>query len=49
MLLSIGHDLPMPVQGGTAQFVLALDGVPLAYTSPHGQTLDWFADNASVS
>ncbi|WP_067473823.1 DUF2332 domain-containing protein [Nocardia amamiensis] len=47
VLPSSGHDLPMPVQRDTAQFVLALDGVPLAYTSPHGQTLDWFAHSRS--
>jgi hypothetical protein len=27
--------------GGTARFVLARDGVPLALTGPHGHTLDW--------
>lgn len=27
--------------GETSRFVLARDGVPLALTGPHGQTLDW--------
>jgi hypothetical protein len=29
--------------GPEARFVLALDEVPLAFTGPHGQSLDWIA------
>jgi hypothetical protein len=25
------------------RFLLAVDGVPKAWTGPHGQSLDWFA------
>lgn len=35
--------LPRPVVESRGQFVLALDGRPLAYAGPHGQSLDWFA------
>jgi hypothetical protein len=34
----------LPDDGGPeARFVLALDEVPLAFTGPHGQSLDWIA------
>jgi hypothetical protein len=33
-------DVPTP--DGPVPFVLARDGVPLAYTDPHGGSLDWF-------
>ncbi|WP_219506361.1 DUF2332 domain-containing protein [Nonomuraea ceibae] len=39
--------LPLPgtpePPAGRAVFVLALDGRPLAFAGPHGQSLDWFA------
>ncbi|HEY2298404.1 MAG TPA: DUF2332 domain-containing protein [Jatrophihabitans sp.] len=35
-------DFPSP-EGAAVPFVLARDGVPLAYTSPHGDWLDWFS------
>ena len=32
----------LPDDGGSdGRFVLALDEVPLAFTGPHGQSLDW--------
>ena len=32
----------LPDNGGSdGRFVLALDEVPLAFTGPHGQSLDW--------
>ena len=30
---------------GAGRFVLALDEHPLAWTGPHGQSLDWFAQH----
>lgn len=35
--------LPIPPAGGSAgaRFVLSLDGVPLARTDPHGESIDW--------
>jgi hypothetical protein len=34
----------LPDDGGSdGRFVLALDEVPLAFTGPHGSTLDWIA------
>ena len=32
-----GHD-------GTTKFLLAVNGEPVAWTGPHGQSIDWFAD-----
>jgi hypothetical protein len=32
----------VPVPDGPVPFVLARDGVPLAYADPHGGSLDWF-------
>ncbi len=34
--------LPAPPDPARAAFVLALDGRPVAYTGPHGQSLHWF-------
>src|SRR5690242_689597 len=34
-------DIPAP-EGAAVPFVLARDGVPLAFTSPHGDWLSWF-------
>ena len=33
-----------PRHGGAAKFLLAVDGEPVAWTGPHGQSIDWFAD-----
>lgn len=42
-LPSVRAALPAAAAGGDdARFVLALDQKPLAYTGPHGQSLDWF-------
>ena len=38
-----GVVVDVPVPDGPVPFVLARDGVPLAYTHPHGLELDWFA------
>lgn len=35
--------LPQPVEEHRGKFVLTLDGEPQAWTTPHGQSLDWFA------
>lgn len=37
-----GHNLPPPRDPTTGSFVVALDGLPLAYAGPHGDRLDWF-------
>ncbi len=34
-------ELPPPPGGGSARFLLCLDGRPRAWTGPHGQSLDW--------
>lgn len=36
-------DLPPVPDASTTPFVLALDGTPVAYTGPHGQSLHWFS------
>jgi hypothetical protein len=33
---------PLPPSPG--HFLLAVDGKPVAWTGPHGQSIDWFAD-----
>ncbi|MFI9508287.1 DUF2332 domain-containing protein [Nocardia sp. NPDC052566] len=41
----IPFDRPVPPNAAIEsrrQFILARNGIPLAYTGPHGQTLDWF-------
>ncbi|MFE3449891.1 DUF2332 domain-containing protein [Nonomuraea sp. NPDC059194] len=35
--------MPQPPPSGRAVMVLVLDGRPLAYAGPHGQSLSWFA------
>jgi hypothetical protein len=35
--------LPQPVEEHRGKFVLTLDGEPQAWTTPHGQSLEWFA------
>jgi len=39
---SIAAQLPIPPRQTPGRFVVALDGVPLAYAGAHGQSLDWF-------
>ena len=40
----------LPDDGGSdGRFVLALDEVPLAFTGPHGQSLDWIAARQRAS
>ncbi len=41
-LPSVGRRLPHPAPTDRATFVLALDGGPVAFTGPHGQSLEWF-------
>lgn len=36
------HDLPEPADPTRSNFVVALDGAPMAYSGPHGQWLEWF-------
>jgi hypothetical protein len=43
VLPSVGRRLPRSASEDRAAFVLALDGQPVAFTGPHGQSLDWFA------
>jgi hypothetical protein len=38
-----GVCVDVPVPDSSVPFVLARDGMPLAYTSPHGEWVDWFA------
>ncbi|MDQ6753073.1 MAG: DUF2332 domain-containing protein [Actinomycetota bacterium] len=35
--------LPQPIEEHRGMFVPALDGKPQAWTTPHGQSLEWFA------
>jgi hypothetical protein len=41
-------ELPADQGIGPAPFLLALDGVPVALTSPHGQSLTWLAAREST-
>ena len=41
MLPAVRERLPEPPADDEARFLLALDGEPLAYTAPHGGTIDW--------
>jgi hypothetical protein len=36
------HVLPAPMEPTRSTFVVALDGVPMAYSGSHGQWLEWF-------
>ncbi|WP_067814572.1 DUF2332 domain-containing protein [Nocardia inohanensis] len=38
---SIADRLPLPAHETPGRFVVALDGIPLAYAGAHGQSLDW--------
>jgi hypothetical protein len=42
-----GVVVDLPVPPGPVPFVLARDGVALAYASPHGEWLDWFSGGRS--
>ncbi|GAA5100195.1 DUF2332 domain-containing protein [Nocardia iowensis] len=41
---SLTAQLPKPPHTTRDKFVLSLNGEPMAYTGPHGQSLDWIAD-----
>jgi len=44
------HDrLPEPPAEQESRFLLALDGEPLAYTAPHGGTIDWLPTAAAAA
>ena len=43
MITSVVDQLPKPISETRGQFVVTLDGRPLAYAGAHGQSLDWFA------
>ncbi|MGW4766601.1 DUF2332 domain-containing protein [Nocardia sp. NPDC004278] len=47
VLPTVADQLPRP-PATPGQFVVALDGRPVAYAGPHGQALDWFADGLRV-
>ncbi|WP_369184415.1 DUF2332 domain-containing protein [Streptomyces sp. Y1] len=42
VLPTVAGRLPRPAPEGSGLFVLALDEQPVAFTGPHGQSLDWF-------
>ncbi|MFJ7911659.1 DUF2332 domain-containing protein [Kitasatospora sp. NPDC096204] len=42
VLPTVARRLPRPAPAGSGLFVLALDERPVAFTGPHGQSLDWF-------
>lgn len=42
VLPSVASRLPRPAPQDRAVFALALDEQPLAFTGPHGQSLEWF-------
>ncbi|MEV6768825.1 DUF2332 domain-containing protein [Nocardia sp. NPDC051030] len=42
VIASVADQLPTPPAETPGRFAVALDGVPLAYATPHGQHLDWF-------
>jgi hypothetical protein len=41
VLPGVRDRLPEPAAAEESRFLLALDGVPLAYTAPHGGRIDW--------
>jgi hypothetical protein len=49
VLPAVRDRLPAPPATDEARFVLALDGEPLAYTAPHGGTLDWLPAAACLA
>ncbi|MGA5816767.1 DUF2332 domain-containing protein [Kitasatospora sp. NPDC094028] len=42
VLPTVAARLPRPAPEGSGLFALALDERPVAFTGPHGQSLDWF-------
>ncbi|GAB7186350.1 DUF2332 domain-containing protein [Kitasatospora sp. Ki12] len=42
VLPAVARRLPRPAPTGSGLFALALDERPVAFTGPHGQSLDWF-------
>ncbi|MEV7186219.1 DUF2332 domain-containing protein [Kitasatospora sp. NPDC093102] len=44
VLAAVARRLPRPAPAGSGLFTLALDERPVAFTGPHGQSLDWFAE-----
>nr|BFD90285.1 DUF2332 domain-containing protein [Kitasatospora sp. Xyl93] len=44
VLPSVARRLPRPAPAGSGLFALALDERPVAFTGPHGQSLDWFGE-----
>ncbi|SOB84879.1 DUF2332 domain-containing protein [Streptomyces sp. 1331.2] len=44
VLPAVARRLPRPAPAGSGLFALALDERPVAFTGPHGQSLDWFDD-----
>ncbi len=44
VLPTVARRLPRPAPAGSGLFALALDERPVAFTGPHGQSLDWFGD-----
>ncbi|WP_188305172.1 DUF2332 domain-containing protein [Streptomyces sp. CBMA123] len=44
VLPTVAERLPRPVPAGSGLFALALDERPVAFTGPHGQSLEWFAE-----
>lgn len=41
---SVVENVPRPLAETRGQFVVTLDGSPLAYAGGHGQTLDWIGE-----
>ena len=48
VLPAVRDRLPEPPADDEARFLLALDGEPLAYTAPHGGTVDWLPTAAAL-
>ncbi|MFE6050963.1 DUF2332 domain-containing protein [Kitasatospora sp. NPDC056446] len=44
VLPAVARRLPRPAPAGSGLFALALDERPVAFTGPHGQSLDWFGE-----
>ncbi|MGW2253093.1 hypothetical protein ACWCXH_23250 [Kitasatospora sp. NPDC001660] len=47
VLPAVERRLPRPAPSGSGLFALALDEHPVAFTGPHGQSLDWFGEAAA--
>jgi hypothetical protein len=48
VLPGVSQRLPEAPSDDESRFLLALDGEPLAYTAPHGGTLDWLPGAAAL-